>query len=293
MNLLHAILLGLVQGLTEFLPVSSTAHLTLAENLLMGRSMPLAFDVLLHVGTLAALAVYFRKDLRKVLRGLVGRDAEGRKLAWWLFLAMIPTGVFALGTRHWKAMAKDGHLWVYGVFLLLTAWMLHAANERGKAGAGKNLDAMTGMDALAIGAIQGLGGGFGLSRSGSTLSMGVFRGLKLPDSTRFSFLLGIPTIAAAALVEGRKIVLPLMKGQSLPQDLAFPPGTAHPALLCAVGVLVAAVSGYGAIGLLDQLTRKPRLGGFAFYCLCMGALMLILGTVGPDGFFFLSGVTRR
>jgi undecaprenyl-diphosphatase len=293
MNLLHAILLGLVQGLTEFLPVSSTAHLTLAENLLMGRSMPLAFDVLLHVGTLVALGVYFRKDIVRVLRGMLGQDPEGRKLAWWLFLAMIPTGIFALGTRHWKEWAKDGHLWVYGIFLLLTAWMLHLANEREKTVAGKDLEAMTGKDALAIGAIQGLGGGFGLSRSGSTLSMGVFRGLKLPDSTRFSFLLGIPTIAAAALVEGRKIVLPLLRGQPLPPEVAFPAGTSQPALLCAVGVLVAALSGYAAIGLLDRFTRKPRLGGFAFYCLCMGALMVILGTVGTDGFFFLSGVTRR
>lgn len=292
MTLIHAILLGLVQGLTEFLPVSSTAHLTLAENLLMGRSMPLAFDVLLHVGTLVALVVYFRKDIWQVLQGMAGKDAEGRKLAWWLFLAMIPTGVFALSTRHWKELAK-GHLWVYGLFLLATAWMLHSANERSKSRPGKGLKAMTAKDALAIGAIQGLGGGFGLSRSGSTISIGVFRGLNLPDSARFSFLLGIPTIAAAALVEGRKLVIPLLQGQSLSSELAFPPGTTHPALMCAVGVLVSAISGYAAIGLLDRFTAKPKLGGFAFYCLCVGALMLLLGTIGPEGFFFLSGVTRR
>ena len=292
MNLWHAILLGLVQGLTEFLPVSSTAHLTLAQNLLLGRSMPLAFDVLLHVGTLLALGVYFRRDIAQVVQGMMGKNPEGRKLAWWLFLAMLPTGVFALSTRHWKETAKD-HLWVYGVFLLLTAWMLYRANERSKAKKGKALGEMTSKDALAIGAIQGLGGGFGLSRSGSTISVGVFRGLNLPDSTRFSFLLGIPTIAAAALVEGQKLVLPMLKGQPLPSSVAFPEGTAHPAMVCIVGVVVAAVSGYAAIGLLDRFTRKPRLGGFAFYCLCLGALMVVYGTVGSEGFFFLSGATRR
>src|SRR5512141_521923 len=106
MHLWHAILLGLIQGLTEFLPVSSTAHLTLAEHLLLGRGMPLAFDVLLHTGTLLALCVYFRKELAQVCLGIAGRDVEGRKLALWLFLAMIPTGIFGLATKAVKEAAK-------------------------------------------------------------------------------------------------------------------------------------------------------------------------------------------
>ncbi len=278
MNLLHALLLGLVQGLTEFLPVSSTAHLTLVENLMLGRSMPLAFDVLLHVGTLLALCVYFRREIVQVLRGIVGRDLEGRRLAIWLFIAMIPTGVFALATKSLKEAAK-GHIWIYGVCLLLTAAMLYAANELSRKRAGRDITGMNALDALAIGSIQGLGGGFGLSRSGSTIAVGAFRGLALPASTRFSFLLGIPTIAAAALVEGRKLVKPLFLGQALPPDMAFPQGSAHPALLCAVGVLVAALSGYLAIGVLDRFTRKPRLNGFALYCVFAGGALLLLGTL--------------
>ena len=124
-----ALLLAVIQGLTEFLPVSSTAHLTLAENLLLGRSMPLAFDVLLHVGTLLALVVYFRAELLQMLKGIVGRDEEGRKLAGWLLLAMVPTVVFGFATRHLKETAKD-HLWIYGLCLLLTAGLLYAANEQ-------------------------------------------------------------------------------------------------------------------------------------------------------------------
>lgn len=276
MNLLHAIILGLVQGLTEFLPVSSTAHLTLVENLMLGRSMPLAFDVLLHVGTLAALCVYFRREIGQVVRGIFGGDPEGRRLAVWLFIAMIPTGVFAMGTRHLKEIAK-GHIWIYGVCLFLTAGMLFAANALAKRREGRDVTGMNAWDALAVGTIQGLGGGFGLSRSGSTISMGVYRGLSLPASARFSFLLGIPTIAGAAVVEGRKLVKPLLLGEALPPEMAFPAGSSHPALLCIAGVVVAGIAGYAAIGLLDRFTRKPKLAGFAVYCLGAGAVLLFMG----------------
>jgi undecaprenyl-diphosphatase len=121
--------------------------------------------------------------------------------------------------------------------------------------------------------------------------MGVFRGLKLPSSTRFSFLLGMPTILGAAVLEGAQIVKPLLRHQPLPTALAFPAGSISPALACIVGVAVAAVSGYFAIGLLDRFTRKPKLNPFAFYCLCAGALMLILGTVGAKGFIYAQGIS--
>ncbi|WP_005031777.1 undecaprenyl-diphosphate phosphatase [Holophaga foetida] len=279
MTLLHAILLGLVQGLTEFLPVSSTAHLTLVENLLLKQSMPLAYDVLLHVGTLAALAVYFRKDLAKMVRGIFGGDPEGQRMVLLLIIAMVPTGVFALLTRHWKELAK-GHLWLYGVFLLVTAGMLFVANTTAKRRNGRDLSQINGWDALAVGAIQGLGGGFGLSRSGSTICVGVFRGLQLPASARFSFLLGMPTIALAALYEGKKVVMPLLRHQPLPPELAFPAGSISPTLACAVGVVVAGLSGYAAIGLLDRFTRQPRLHGFAAYCVLAGLAVLVLGLRG-------------
>jgi undecaprenyl-diphosphatase len=291
MNLLHAILLGLIQGLTEFLPVSSTAHLTLAEHLMFGgRPMPLAFDVLLHVGTLVALMIYFRRELLQVLMGCFGRDKEGRRLAIWLFVAMIPTGIFGLATRGVKEAAKE-HLWVYGVGLLCTALLLFIANHLSQDRvnlshedlAGRDIQDLRAMDALAVGTIQGIGGGFGLSRSGSTISVGVFRGLKLPASARFSFLLGMPTIAAAAVVELRGLLKPLLKHQPLPPDMAFPAGSLSPVVLCVVGVIAAAISGYFAIGLLDRFTRKPRLNGFAIYCLGMGAVMLALGWTGVLG----------
>lgn len=276
MQLWHALLLGLIQGLTEFLPVSSTAHLTLAEHLLLGKGMPLPFDVLLHVGTLLALVLYFRGDLRRVLAGILGRDPAGLRLALMLLAAMLPTGLLAMATRGLKEQAKS-HLWIYGACLLLTAALLWAANRVAASRKGRALEQMEFIDALAVGAIQGLGGGFGLSRSGSTISVGVFRGLALADATRFSFLLGIPTIAAAALVESRPLLKALFTGQPLAGGLAFPAGSAAPGLLCAAGVAMAAISGYLAIGLLDRFTRRPRLGGFAAYCILAGLAMLFLG----------------
>ena len=294
MTLLIAIVLGLIQGLTEFLPVSSTAHLTLAENLMLHRSMPLAFDVLLHVGTLVALVIYFRKDILEVLLGFLGRDPEGLRLGLWLLVGMVPTVIFGFFTRHAKEWAK-GHIWVYGLFLLVTALLLHFANEAGKrqGEGGRDLRQLGVWDALSVGSIQGLGGGFGLSRSGSTICVGVFRGLKLPSATRFSFLLGIPTIIGAATLEGWHIVKPLLHHQALPAEDLFPAGTISPAVACLVGVVISAISGYFAIGLLDRFTRKPRLAPFAFYCLCVGALLVILGTVGTDGLFGIQGVSMR
>jgi undecaprenyl-diphosphatase len=276
MTLLYSILLGIIQGLTEFLPVSSTAHLTLAENLLLKQSMPLAFDVLLHVGTLLALVVYFRRELGRILMGVLGWDAEGRKLAWWLLVAMVPTVAFALLTKHFKEVAKD-HIWIYGVCLLLTAGILCAANEISKRKTGREVREMQLWDALAVGSIQGIGGGFGLSRSGSTIAIGVFRGLKLPAATRFSFLLGIPTILGAAALEGWHIVKPLLHQQPLPAEVAFPAGSISPALACVVGVAAAAVSGYLSIGLLDRFTRKPKLNGFAIYCVFAGLVLIFMG----------------
>ena len=298
MTLMIAIILGLVQGLTEFLPVSSTAHLTLAENLLLRRSMPLAFDVLLHVGTLVALVIYFRRELLEVLMGFLGRNPEGRRLGLWLLVAMVPTVIFGYLTRTAKEWAK-GHIWVYGLFLLVTAILLYLANERskrheqGEGGGGRDLHQVGAWDALSIGSIQGLGGGFGLSRSGSTICVGVFRGLKLPSATRFSFLLGIPTIIGAATLEGWHIVKPLIHHLPLAAEDQFPVGSISPALACVVGVAVSAIAGYFAIGLLDRFTRKPKLGPFAFYCLCVGALLVILGTVGTEGLFGIQGVSLR
>jgi len=254
--------------------ISSTAHLTIAENVLLGESLPLAFDALLHAGTLAALVVYFRHELAKVALGLIGRNPEGARLAWLLFIAMIPTGILAMSTKPFKEAAKD-HLWIYGAFLIVTAAMLWGANYLAKRRQGRAMAEMNVLDALCIGAIQGLGGGFGLSRSGSTISVGVFRGINLAESTRFSFLLGIPTIVAASVVEGGHLVKDMLQNNDGALQAAwFHSGDSSPILLSIIGVCAAGVSGYFALGLLNRFTLKPRLGGFVIYCFVVGAAII-------------------
>jgi len=281
-DLIIAMLLGIVQGLTEFLPISSTAHLTIAEKVFLDESLPLAFDALMHVGTLVALMVYFRRELVKVAMGLIGKDSEGARLAWLLFIAMIPTGILAMSTKPFKEAAK-GYIWLYGVFLVVTAMMLWGANHLAKRRPGRAIAEMNVWDALCIGAIQGLGGGFGLSRSGSTISVGVFRGVNLSESTRFSFLLGIPTIAAAAIVEGGHLVKEMFQNDGGVQQVAwFQSGATSPILLSIVGICAAGVSGYFALGLLSRFTSKPRLGGFVIYCFVVGAAILVFYGVLPQ-----------
>lgn len=282
MNLWTAILLGIIQGLTEFLPISSTAHLTAAEFLFLGKGMPLLFDVLLHVGTLLALGVYYRSTLRDLLDGFMGRSEAGRSLLKILSLAMIPTIILGLATRGIKDWAKD-HLWVYGLGLLLTALLLYVANDKAQKqqpNPAGPLRLPKAKAALWVGAIQGLFGGLGVSRSGSTIAMGTFRGLTLQEATRFSFLLAIPTIAAAALFEIGKLITGKI---SLAEALGQTPST-WLGFFCFVGIMASFISGYFSIQFLDRLLQKPKLNGFAFYCLCIGFVLLIFGTVGWEGF---------
>ena len=279
MNLFHAILLGIVQGLTEFLPVSSTAHLTLAENLLFGRSMPLAFDVLLHVGTLLALVVYFRQDLVRILLGLGGQGSGGSSAGALAAGGHGAHGGLRAGHPPLQGSGQGPHL---GLRRLPAAHRGHALRgqpgrqAQGRARASKGSGPW---DALAVGSIQGLGGGFGLSRSGSTLSMGVFRGLSLPASPPVQLPPGHShhrRCGGPGRLEAREAPAPRTK--PLPPEMMFPPGSMNPALACLAGVVASAVSGYAAIGLLERFTRQPRLTGFAVYCVGIGAVLLVLGT---------------
>ncbi len=281
MEFIYAIILGAVQGITEFLPVSSTAHLTLAEYLLLGKGMPLAFDVLLHLGTLLALVIYFREDLKSIYQGLWGNNLKGIYLARMIAFAMVPTIVFALLTKSTKEWAKD-HLWVYGIGLIITAWLLYQANLKASKGSGRPLSSLGIRDAIAIGAIQGIGGGLGISRSGSTISIGAMRGLSLNAATRFSFLLGIPTISAATLFEFKDFIKAWIFKTPIPYEIGFEGGN-YPLLACLTGVIVAFISGYFSISLLDRITKNPKLNGFSFYCLCMGTLLLVFGVSGVEG----------
>ncbi len=277
----QAVLLGVVQGLTEFLPVSSTAHLALAQRFLPGFAQPgILFDVLLHVGTLAAVVLYFRERLGKTLAGLVSGDASERRSAWrlagLLFLAVALTGVVAM---PFKGVAVSGmtEFRRMGAALCATSVLLLLAQRIGRrrGEGGLTLEEIRPRDASVMGACQALSAIFhGLSRSGNTISVGLLSGLSRRAAAEFSFLLSIPTILAAAAVENlhayRHHTGPLADGGSLP---AY-----------GVGMLVSAVVGYFAVGVLLKLVISMRLTPFIVYCAVLGLVLVLLGERISSGF---------
>lgn len=269
MNYLHSIILGIVQGLTEFLPVSSSAHLVLVPQLFGWQFPPeqiFPFDVLVQLGTLLAVIIYFWKDLLRIVRawvlGLVRRqpfaDPDAR-LGWYLILATIPAGLGGLLIKDYVEAAFHSPA-ITAAFLILTAALLLVAEFVGRRT--RPLEAMNWKDALIIGVFQLLSVFPGISRSGSTIAGGMLRNLQRPDAGRFSFLMSIPIMAAAGL---------LSIG-----DLADVPNLSTFLPVVLVGFVVAGIIGFLSIHwLLRFLARRP-LTIFAAYCAVFGLLNLIV-----------------
>jgi undecaprenyl-diphosphatase len=270
----QAVLLGAVQGLTEFLPVSSTAHLALAQRFLPGFAQPgILFDVLLHVGTLAAVVVSFRERIARTFTGLLSSDSARRRGAWrlagLLLLAVALTGAVAMPLKD-VAVSGMTEFRRMGAALCATSVLLLVAQRVGRrrGEGGLTLEEIRPRDASAMGACQALSAIFhGLSRSGNTISVGLFSGLSRRAAAEFSFLLSIPTILAAALAENlhayRHHTGPLSDGSSLPAYL--------------VGMLVSAVVGYFAVGFLLKVVIEMRLTPFVVYCALLGIALLVFG----------------
>lgn len=254
--MLAAIIWGLVQGLTEFLPISSSGHLVIVPEFLaeLGYDIEpptLAVSAMLHLGTLLAVVVYFRKDLMKVLR--FREDAEGRKIALLVAVGTIPA-VVGLPLKDRLEQVQDNVMAV-GFFLIVTGVILVVGQLLAR-GLRRIIDGRV-PDALVIGVAQAFALIPGISRSGITIATANGQRFQPTESARFSFLLGIPAIAGAGLV-------------ALP-DL-FDTGALGGELV--VGMLVAAVSGYAAIALLLASIRRIGLLPFAVYCFLIGGLTI-------------------
>ncbi len=263
---LAALFLGLLQGFTEFLPVSSSGHLVLAQSLMPGFSQPgVLFDVTLHLGTLVAVCLYFWGDLRAMLLSLFSSHqteaVETRRLLWLLIVGSIPTAVIGLVFRkQFEAMFND--LYGNGVWFIITGVLLFLKDRI--ATRGRTLSAMTLLDAIIIGIAQGLSIIPALSRSGSTIAAGVFLGLERQLLVRYSFLLSIPAIAGAFVLE---FVLH-WSAASAEFDL----------ITYGVGTLAAGIVGYWSIAVLLHMTRSRRLSVFGYYCVAVGILSIFLAS---------------
>jgi undecaprenyl-diphosphatase len=274
MNLFQALILGIVQGLTEFLPVSSSAHLVIVP-FLLGWKFPAAevlpFDVLVQLGTLAAVIVYFWSDLWQIVVAFVQGLLKGKpfadehaRLGWFLILATIPAGVFGLLIKKYIDQAFQSVV-ATGLFLLVTAALLLVAERLGKRN--RPLNQFTWVDALWMGVAQAIAVFPGVSRSGATISGGLARNLERGAAARFSFLMSIPVMLAAGALELK--------------DVFQTPGLTALLPAIVVGFVAAAVVGYFSIRWLLNFVITHSLRAFSVYCAALGVLVVFIYVVFP------------
>ncbi len=260
MNLIDAILLGVLQGATEFLPVSSSGHLVLAQHLLGDFQQPgVLFDVLLHVGTMIAVALYFRRDLFGLATSLWRKDEKSgqeRRILALLVTGSIPTAIIGLLFKDFFEGMFERPVLVCGM-LLITGTLLWMA-ERLCARA-QSRTQMDWIDALLAGTVQGMAIIPGISRSGSTIAALLLRGVDGETAARFSFLLALPAVFGAALLSIK--------------DLDEVASTHVLAYLS--GTVAALATGLVCIHMLLGVIRRKRLHWFAFYCWLIGGIGLI------------------
>jgi undecaprenyl-diphosphatase len=268
MPLYQAIILGIIQGLTEFLPVSSTAHLAIIPALLHWTDPGLGFDIALHVGTLAAIVIFFFRDWVQVITNGLGfpyrgvhPDENSRSLLWFLIVGTIPAAVAGAALNKYAE-----HAWrtpiVIGVAMIVLGLLMWVADRRGQEKRG--LDRLSWSDALSIGVAQAFALVPGVSRSGVTITMARFRHLDREASARFSFLLSAPIIAGAAA----KDILDLRKEGGLPPGMR----TAY-----LVGILSSAVVGVIVIAFFLRFLRRNTLNIFVWYRVIFGIIVIALG----------------
>jgi undecaprenyl-diphosphatase len=289
MNILQAIILGIVQGATEFVPVSSSAHLVLVPWLLKWPSPGLAFDTVLHLGTLLAVVIVFWHDLLSLagawlrstgafLRALVVRtpmsrpslgegvrfssaeasaanlsDVAQARLAWWIILGTIPAAWMGVLWENQFEALFDSPVLVAGLLLVTGLWLV-VAERLGRRQ--RRAEDLTWWESLLVGVAQGCAIAPGISRSGATIGAGLLLGLRREAATRFSFLLAIPIILGAGLLQVKKLL-------ELPNL-----GAGLPAL--AIGFIAAFLSGYACIRFLLRYVKQRTLAVFAAYCWLVG-----------------------
>lgn len=263
MGYLQALVLGVVQGLTEFLPISSDGHLALTYTLFHSRP-DLAFEVFLHAATLIATIIYFWPDILRLLRSLgpSGKGSADRRLVSYIALATVISGILAFALKQLVEQANLS-LFAIGAGFLLTSAMLVAAEVAGRRAERRSPDRL-GAGRVSLIAIAQAAAAFpGASRSGLTIGSGMLAGLDRETAARFSFLVGIPVIAAATLYEAKDIVT----GASPMPSFG----------VSAVGFIAAGISGYLAIRGLLALVRTRPLYVFAVYTALVGFITIAWG----------------
>lgn len=252
MTIIQAVVSGMVQGITEFFPISSSGHLVILHSLLGMNRPQLAFDIFLHFGTILSILVFFKKDIL----ALFGND---RKTLLFIALGSAPT--FIIGILF-KDIAESFFnmpkvvgimLIITGIWLLAAAFFLHIKRTAEEKGLGA-------MSSLVVGLAQGISVIPGISRSGATIATGIMAGLRPLGALRFSFLLSVPAVLGANILKAKDIATNL-SGQD--------------ALYFIIGALAAALTGIAAIKILLKIVRANRLHWFGVYCILVGTIVMV------------------
>lgn len=283
MSVLWALFLGVVQGISEFLPISSSGHLSIIQNLFHGQSTEghMFFDVLLHLGTLIAVCIAYRKDIADIIKQLlaffkIGKSGkrlaaeqaqEGRvrypavRLVLMIIIATLP--LFIVLPVNDLVEQLYYKTWFIGIVLILTGVILYVSDRMPRGD--KTEKNMKIRDSLIIGACQAVATIPGLSRSGTTITAGIATGLDREFAVKFSFLLSIPAVLGANILSLVKAI-----GEGIDVSLI-------PAYL--VGMAAAMVSGYFSIAFLKRIVGKGKFGNFAYYCWGVGFVTVILSII--------------
>lgn len=258
MTTAEAIILGLVQGITEFLPISSDGHLALAQHLL-GTVQPLWVDVSVHVATLAAIVVAFRVPVTALVRGVLSGEREARTDLALYAVATVPAAVIGIAFKHELEQVKNSLWFIGGAFVVMGLFLWTAKGRMAGTRARPNL-----WEAFAIGVGQAAAILPSVSRSGTTITIALWRGISPDRAADFSFVLGIPAIAGAAALEFPEFVEGVSGVGAAPVALAM---------------AAAFLSGLAAIALLRQLLRSRAFHRFAPYLWVVGLFTLVLAAV--------------
>lgn len=280
MSWLQVVVLSIIQGLTEFLPVSSSGHLSIFSKIFFGTDAGASFTAVCQLGTELAVLVFFAKDILRIatawFRGLASKEARGEdyQLGWLIIIGTIPIGVIGfLG----KSLIRDDlrNLWITAIVLILFSFVFLAAEKWGPRNQDVDPKTMRGMTlktTLIMAFAQCLALIPGVSRSGATMSAGLFAGLSREAAARFSFLLAIPAVLASGMF-------------SLPDAFDPAAGQSASAVQLVVSIVIAFVVGYAAIAWLLKFVQKHSLAWFAGYRIILGLVVLGLlaaGVITPE-----------
>lgn len=280
MNIFSSIVLGAIQGVAEFLPISSSGHLSLFQHF-FGLANPeetLFFDVLLHLGTLIAVFIYYWRDIVELIqeffrlvgcvvskkkRERVGRLSPSGRMILMIIVATLPLLVI-LPIKD-KVESLYGNTIFIGIALLVTGFLLFWSDRMGRGR--KTARSATMLDALLVGVGQAIAVVPGLSRSGTSISVGLMRGFRRTFAVRFSFLMSIPAVLGANILSIADAVQTGIEVSEIPVYI--------------VGTIVAAVAGYFAIRMVNNLAGRGKFGAFAYYCWGVGAAAVITSLIIP------------